>query len=745
MNEMAKEESLSKRALKEEAELGLKEAERLVNQSPEKAYACANESYKKAQMLKDTYLEAVGLFSMGRSQWLTGKFEAATYSLTLALNIAEAHHYSEVMSKSHNILGNIYLDLEKYDRGLEHYRKSIKEADKLDSVKLKAIALNNIGEIYRKLGLYDKAIEYYNQSMEIEKHLGQKENIGVAILNIGDVYHSLRDYDKAEAYAEESLGLFTKYKNYLGVGYSNHLLGQIKDSRGEYELAKSYYSTSFFTYLELNDKIHQIIVLIDMGKMYLKQGDEFTALANINEAYRLSEALKVPHKIAEVCSLLANLHENRNAYEEALYYYKKFHDIEKQVEKEKADMRLNVILGQLNMEQSIQEKEIYRLKNVELKNKTKELKSAYKRVANITAIGKEITSTLDLEVIAQRLYIQINKLMDAHLFGIGIYREQSQKISYRLFIEKGHKVPESESHVDDKASIAAWCIRNQKEVVIANMEREKRKYIQGEIQKFHPKEEEIMSLVYIPIVFEKKPIGILSVQSTKKRAYTKGQIELLRALAAFVAIALNNAQKSLELEREVKERKEAECRLQLLNDKLFEISNLDGLTGIPNRRQLEAYIENIGQKTQHIEESIAVMIVDIDFFKQYNDQYGHLSGDDVIKKVAKALKVSLKRDSDLLARYGGDEFMIILQNTKQEGIEQVIRNIRENIGMLSIEHQGSNVQKQVTVTIGVAYEKIGQEKQLTALIEQADRALYEAKAAGRNGYKILGKEGWREE
>lgn len=738
-----KEKSLENRLeIIDKIKTGIQESEKIINQSPEKAYRYAEESYKLAVLQKESYLEATSLFCMGRSEWIKGRFEEAMHILSNSIEIGMENKYYDILSKSYNLMGNIYLDLEKYDMGLECYIKAIKEAEKTKEIVLKSNALNNIGEIYRKLKDYEQAIKYYKESIDIEEHEENKNNAAVGILNIGDVYFSLKEYILARYYASKSLAIFEKYNNIQGIGYSNHLLGLIENAEGNYEQAKNYYSRAMAYYVEVEDKVHQIEVLTDMGKLYIHRGDEYTALANINEAYILAEKIKLTNKEAEICSILANLYEANKEYENALRYYKKFHDITQIVEKERSEMKLNVVLSQFSTEQSIKEKEIYKTKNIQLKNKAKELEIAYKRIATITEIGRELTATLDLEQIVNILYIHINKLMDVHFFGMGLYNETDKVIEYRLSIEKGERIPAFKVDIEDKNSLAAWCIRNRKEVNISDSDKEEHKYTESGLTRLPTGRGKVVSIIYLPIVFEDNVIGIMTVQSSKKQAYTSNHMEILKALASFVAIAINNSQKSYALEKEIKERKETEAILQRLNNKLLELSNLDGLTGIPNRRHLDSYLNNIIQdKTLGIF-ALTVIIVDIDYFKQFNDNYGHIAGDDVIKQVANLLKVSLKRETDLLARYGGDEFIIFLPNTKIEGIQHIIVDIFSQMKDINIEHRASEASDRVTLTLGVAISDNGINGDINYLIDLADKALYQAKSEGRNGYKILKSEGW---
>ncbi len=158
----------------------------------------------------------------------------------------------------------------------------------------------------------------------------------------------------------------------------------------------------------------------------------------------------------------------------------------------------------------------------------------------------------------------------------------------------------------------------------------------------------------------------------------------------------------------------------------------DGLTGIANRRCFDETMEKEFRRAKRALSPLSLIMIDIDYFKPYNDLYGHQRGDQCLKSVASALINSLHRPSDLVARYGGEEFAIILPETSAEGAMKIGENIRANIEKLSIEHSYSTASKYVSASVGVATQTPEHVSEISALIGAADRALYEAKRSGRN-------------
>ena len=165
---------------------------------------------------------------------------------------------------------------------------------------------------------------------------------------------------------------------------------------------------------------------------------------------------------------------------------------------------------------------------------------------------------------------------------------------------------------------------------------------------------------------------------------------------------------------------------------LLKISNTDSLTGISNRYCWEIVLQRNWEKSIREFQSISLIMIDIDFFKLFNDTYGHLQGDICLKKVAQKIKKYLKRSTDLVARYGGEEFVVILPNTENSGAMFFAESIRTEVNNLKINHKTSKVNKYITISLGVATTIPTINSHSDELISQADKALYCAKKEGRN-------------
>lgn len=293
-------------------------------------------------------------------------------------------------------------------------------------------------------------------------------------------------------------------------------------------------------------------------------------------------------------------------------------------------------------------------------------------------------------------------------------------------------------------------------------------------------ERQVRSVLCAPLLLGGKLQGVLYLENNAADAvFTSERVFLLQHLSGQIAISIDNAlgyqlledkvaertkhietqkvvleEKNSELEShnttiqalnerlqsENWERRVAERELQKVNAQLQRLVLIDGLTKIGNRRHFDEYLETECGRLSRGGMALSMILCDIDYFKKYNDYYGHQAGDDCLIKVAQAIASALQRPTDLAARYGGEEFAVIMPNTDEEGALKVAELIRQAVLDLQISHQDSQVAEFVTLSIGIAIAMPNQQCSPALLIKTADDALYHVKENGRNGIlqKLVG-------
>jgi diguanylate cyclase (GGDEF)-like protein/PAS domain S-box-containing protein len=188
----------------------------------------------------------------------------------------------------------------------------------------------------------------------------------------------------------------------------------------------------------------------------------------------------------------------------------------------------------------------------------------------------------------------------------------------------------------------------------------------------------------------------------------------------------------VETYTDISERKHHEKRLQLANQELEKLATEDPLTRLANRRRLDEYLDQEWRRQARARNQISLIMCDVDFFKKYNDQYGHQAGDACLKAVAEVIRKKVRRPSDLIARYGGEEFAVIMPETNLKGAWFVAESVRQELVRKRIPHCQSLAAQYVTISCGIASIYPRMYVTPKTLIERADKSLYKAKQQGRN-------------
>jgi diguanylate cyclase (GGDEF)-like protein len=236
----------------------------------------------------------------------------------------------------------------------------------------------------------------------------------------------------------------------------------------------------------------------------------------------------------------------------------------------------------------------------------------------------------------------------------------------------------------------------------------------------------------IPVIF----MTVLTNVEDKLKGFAAGGVDYVpkpfqvEELLARVNTHLTLYQLQRQLQAEINERKQAEVALRKANLELQRLAVLDGLTQIANRRRFDEYLSSQWPQTE--QKPIGLLMCDIDYFKRYNDGYGHQAGDRCLQLVAQAISRVVGREKDLVARYGGEEFVVILPETDQEGAMRIAEIIQAEIHKMQLPHAYSEINDYITLSIGVASNIPAPGIEPKHLIAAADAALYQAKAQGRD-------------
>lgn len=690
--------------------------------NPKKAMEFAFKALKLAVETGQNMEIAQSYLRIGRSMWLLGNHQEAIKYLNKGLDTAKSAHNQQTEAEILNALGNVHVYLQIYDSGFIYYNRAVKIAREAEFLELEARVLNNMGSTYLKLGELDLAIRYLSEALETSKKAQDEIGERVCQLNLGEVYFKKGDYQHAKQIMLNSLESLRKMNYRIGQLHSFRLLGQIEKAQKEYEAAHLYFARALTIADESGSMDEQVDVLINIADTFLLEKRVEAAVDELTEALKIANLIDGVKFLPTIYSKLAQAYDLLNNFDQALFFYRKYHEMSIKIEAERQDERLRGISFQVQLEQSQQETETYRALMNELEKRTKELEQSYAQIQVVSEIGQSITSTLSLEKSFNRIYDHINKLMHSTVLGIGLYNEEEACIKFILNKEYGQDIPKYKIPLDSETSWAVLCFKNRQEIIINDVEKEYPKYLKGIKSSVGRR---MASIMFHPLIIDDHIIGVITVQSDRKHAYTKREADTLRILASYVAIAINNAQTSKQLEEEIRLKEKTQLELEKVNKYLKFLSDLDGLTNIPNRRCFDENIELLWDQAIREHTSISLVLIDVDQFKSYNDNYGHLEGDEVLKLVAKAIESVTNQYQGFAARFGGDEFVIILRDMTE--VIPVLHDIDMTIHRLNIEHAYSKKSDRITLSKGfaTAAPKAGDKWQ--ELLLQADLSLYENK------------------
>jgi diguanylate cyclase (GGDEF)-like protein len=236
----------------------------------------------------------------------------------------------------------------------------------------------------------------------------------------------------------------------------------------------------------------------------------------------------------------------------------------------------------------------------------------------------------------------------------------------------------------------------------------------------------------IPIIF----ITALSDTESKVKGFTLGAVDYITKPFQYEEV-LARVKVHLQLRFLTRTVQEQAIALQKINQELENLANLDSLTGLANRRRFDQHLEQGWQRQMEKQQPLSLILCDIDYFKPYNDYYGHQAGDTCLRQVAQAISLLIKRPTDLVARYGGEELAVTLPNVALAEAVQIAESIRLKVKQLKIPHAHSKASPYITLSLGVSSQIPTKRSQALSLVATADKALYLAKERGRDNWVAL--------
>lgn len=652
----------------------------------------------------------------------------------------------------------------------------IDRAGALKMWQLVANAWNNLAICYVDMVLYERALECYMHAIRVEEEHGLYILSPTVYSNLVSIYVQIGDLEKAMECVEKAAVLLEQHKEkiprywdkYIGI-YSRYLYVKIRSSEYELHHLKPYYDKimevdekklnynskcmkinsefyyGFFHYeTERFRKILQLAKKVFGEQQYILFCHECVALSKEtgrDESYCIRELIEMedqgvrhlPLVNMQTCDILIEYFERQKAEEKVSEYRVKYiEEAKKHLDNlsKQQDYAIQTI-AQLMMSDEL--KRTNNIKNVEFKliaeeslNTKRKLEKAYKRIEVVGELGKKIIATTDLNEVVNAIYRVIKENVPVDFFALTYANEEEEMLEsiavyYKDVLNENFKLP-----FDDERSSLVECYRAG-EIIKFNQpqyEWTRRQYYDND---------DMSSCIFVPLIVAEKVIGVFTIQSIEKFAFDGESFEFLCEIEPYLAIALNNGIKSWNIEREIENRNRIQRELEEANAILEKISSVDGLTQISSRRDFEGRFKNMIEEARKDENSIAVFMLDIDYFKRYNDTYGHLEGDRALKEVAHIFNANMEKAGGIAARFGGEEFIGAVAGLREERICEISQNICDEVLGLRIENRGAELGC-LSVSVGaISAEHLGYLSS-SVLMRHADECLYRAKSSGRNRF-----------
>lgn len=628
---------------------------------------------------------------------------------------------SEDNIKVLNALGVAYNDLGDNTNAFYYYSRSLKLSREAGLIEREISVLNNMGGYYLDNKNYTKALNHYLELLEKARETDQsKELLSVVMSNTGNCYYYLGKYDEAESYFLESIELNKEIKSDVNESEILFSLAEIHFKKKDLEKTKDYVSKSLEIARRIDNKRLECEILLFLGET---EDD----ISYYYQAHDLSKEIKTRYFYKESCQKLAEHFEKKGDFEKSLHYAKESFQTEKELNNMAAEKKFHNLEMEYEIERNRRNAEFFKSENLELKE-------SLNWMTLLNKIARDTISSLDPKSIFNKVFRNINLLMDVTHFHVVYYNKENDNLEVVKAFVNGVEVPPFTFSADEYSSFAAWSIKNRQELLINDITNEFSNYVKKRAS--YGEGPDVNSSLTVPIFFRNDEIGALAILSYHKNAYSPEHVQLLKSLASFLSIAVDNSrnyEKVKELNKIILAEKE---ELEAANMRITELATHDNLTGLINRRVLYELLEAAMEQSRRRSETLAILFIDLDNFKPINDTWGHDRGDKVLIEIARRLKESV-RSTDSVARIGGDEFLILLNPIKNRDearrvAEKIIRTVSQPIKIID-----TKVVMGMSIGISIYPEEDASAEQL---IINADSAMYSVKKADKNGISFYGRE-----
>jgi signal transduction histidine kinase len=557
-------------------------------------FPASTKTFEEAKQLLESANDIKGLAFMLRTN--AGLLmDEGNYALSLdnylqALKLAEEAGDTKQVIDINGRVGYLYNIIGDYEKAIPYQAEALKQAERIQHKPGISLAYNAIGKTYKTQGKYSASLDAYTKGLRIHEELKDSGNIHIAYSNIGDVYERMGRYQEAFYYLRSSLNYLHRNKDNARntmIPFNEWIIGRALTHSGRADSGLFYAKHAYERSLKLGWRLYlkEITFLIAESAAKLEKWETAYQYLELSSAYK--DSLTGQEIARKTTMLQAGFELDKKQAQIALLTK----DKELQAaERRKEHFFLVMVLGGLasviilavilfrnnrhkqraNLLLQKQKQEIDK-KAYELSVQKDELQQSYSNVESLSEIGRKITSSLSVETIISTVYDNVNSLMDASVFGIGIYHDDTKQIDFPATYENGVALPAYTNSIYDENRFAGLCFISGKEIVMGDLQAEYKNFLQTIPV---PKQgRQPVSLIYLPLKVKDKMLGVITVQSFNKNAFTDYHLYMLRTIAIYAAIALENAESYKKLNQTVDSLKKTQTQL-IQSEKMASLGEL---------------------------------------------------------------------------------------------------------------------------------------------------------------------------
>ncbi len=664
---------------------------------------------------KNTGSLASVYYKMGLAHLYLGKYESALHSLKEARYIHEEKKLHKEVHLDDLAIAGTYILSGQQKTGIEMFFAIQEKASEANLHDVEELAWYHLGKLYAERGLTSQGMTFLSSALELNEITENQDCKVNILLEMGRIEMYRNNISKASALIDESARIGKENSHFFS--YNSTLAQAELYSRTErWQQAEDLLNRTLLHCRKNEITRGEILTLYQLGLLLESQEQTERALEYFSQCFKKSGTYSFHQLKIKSGDALSRLYRKKGELETALNYLEEVRQLEREVLADNSGMKADIWNQNRKINRLEEEMASWKQYSEHLKQIHYEKEEVIRELRAVSEIAKKITSSLNPNDIAEILHNQLRRFLDLQSLYIGLYNRENNELDIRYLFKLDEQLKSIKMQIHHGKSLAYWVIHHNEDIIV-NSREEAYAYTNSSLGLFN--NNNIQSCIIVRLQIEGQIIGLMGIASLQKNRYMDRHLQILQALAGFLAVALSNA--------------ETHQNLITANEKIAYIASHDSLTGLPNRARI---IERLNQelvRCRRYDTALAVLFIDLDGFKNINDNCGHRAGDELLKRISSSLSQKI-RATDAVGRLAGDEFLVILtDNCTPDKGTRLAKQILKNISKPFIYEKNT---LQVTASIGVSfYPNDGRDSE--TLINAADEAMYRAKTAGKNKISTL--------